>query len=332
STNASEAMSPWEIFADVFLALTGKAQHLILKSNTILKTDSSLPSIEDLSSNSLDNMKSLCEYLKQLYDFEIISVIAYEKMQDINASFNISKSWADYFDKLLVPGTLIGYEELNHGLVINLIGITPGIKSTIKLMMEPSYELIGSTKMLNISHIKTQKDLFDITNHINIFDNFRNLLDNIPFVTFVEDTIKPSAQFEAAIEKALEKENPYKDLETIFIEYGHVFCLKFVMEERLTKLNGLEQEIFKVPNDRFEDITSYHDIFKEWKDFLNEHHKDSSSFYLSGNSLINIDGINDIDQQLNTVTENPSYGKLSLYKLLKYDLKEKLKIAKIYTV
>ncbi|CAG8853845.1 14796_t:CDS:2, partial [Gigaspora margarita] len=59
STNASEATSPWEIFADVFLALTGKTQHLILKSNTILKTDSSLPSIEDLSGNSLNNMKSL---------------------------------------------------------------------------------------------------------------------------------------------------------------------------------------------------------------------------------------------------------------------------------
>ncbi|KAF0559889.1 hsp70 family protein [Gigaspora margarita] len=406
--NASEAMSPWKIFANSFSALTGKSQNLTQKSNYDIKIlipvldvtyigrpisfqleikneflaekvlvggSLVIKNVSEHSNNSLEKLKARimwavneCEYLKQLYNFEIISVIAYEKVkptyacvdakksQDVNASFDVSKSWPDYFDKLLVPGISIGYEELSmedwlgdnmymkvplwieqhrldHGLVINSIGITPSVKSAIKLTMEPSYELIGSTKMLNISHIKTQKDLFYVTNHINIFDNSRNLLDNIPFVnsafdaspinavqcnvickkvlvTFDEDTIKPSVQFEAAIEKALEKENPYEDLETVFIEYGHVFCLIL-----------------------FEDIASCHDIFKVWKDFLNEHHKDSSSFYLSGDSPINIDDINDIDQQLNAVTENQNLWKvidrlqmIPLYKLLKYDLQEEIEI------
>ncbi|CAG8832490.1 19649_t:CDS:2 [Gigaspora margarita] len=399
-SNASEA-NPWEIFANAFSALTGKSQRLTQKSNYDIKilipvldvtyiviknvsehSDNSLEKLkarimwavneriqvcllfEDLNGNSLDDMESLCVYLKQLYNFEIISVIAYEKVkptyacvdakksQDVNASFDVSKSWPDYFDKLLVPGISIDYEELSmgdwlgnnmymevplwieqhrldHGLVINSMGIIPSVKSAIKLTMEPSYELIGSTKMNLLDNIPFVNSAFDVS-PINAVQC--NIICKKVQVTFVEDTIKLSEQFEAAIGKALEKENPYEDLETAFIEYGHVFCLNFVMGERLTKLNGLEQEILKVPN-RFEDITSCHDIFKEWKNFLNEHDKDSSSFYLSGDSHINIDDINDIDHQLNAVTENPNLWKvidrlqfIPLYKLLKYDLQKEIEI------
>ncbi|CAG8849600.1 6104_t:CDS:1, partial [Racocetra persica] len=171
----------------------------------------------------------------------------------------------------------------------------------IELISEPSIEPRNSSKMLNISFVATQKDLIYKTNYIDILRT-PNLLDNIPFVgstidtspinaihcdiiyeqillTITKDKIRISKQFEAAITGAIKKENPYNDLEEIFKEYGQVFCLEFIMGERITKLNGFshfkQEDLTKIVSNGFKELTDCHEILAEWKNLLNQHKMDS---------------------------------------------------------
>ncbi|CAG8642656.1 21367_t:CDS:2 [Dentiscutata erythropus] len=350
-------------------------------------------SIEDLSGNQLNDMKSLGKYIQQLYEFETSSVIAYEKVVPSYARFDakkqqeidLSKSCPDYFDKRLVPDISIYHTEifmkdwlgkdniyiqipkwvkqyqLNHGLVINPTVLIPSVKPAIELISEPSIKFIDSPKMLNISYVATQKDLFHKTNYADIFSNSQSLLDSIPFVNFpidtspvnviqcdiiyqqiqltiIENEIKISNQLETAVTEALKTDNPYQEFEEIFKEYGQVFCLSFVMGERLSKLSGfsyIEQEnLAKIISNEFKEITNCQNVFNEWKNFLSRFNMDSTRFDLpNGNSTVDINDINDIDLRLRTVPENPNSWKvinrlqlIPMYKLLNDDLQKEIEI------
>ncbi|CAG8728964.1 3157_t:CDS:2, partial [Racocetra fulgida] len=133
--------------------------------------------------------------------------------------------------------------------------------------------------------------------------------------------------------------NPYNDLEEIFKEYGQVFCLEFIMGERITKLNGFshfkQEDLTKIVSNGFKELKDCHEILAEWKTLLNQHQMDSERFYLSNsNSTININNINDIDLCLSTVVpKNQNSWKIinrlqliPLYKLLKDDFQKEIEI------
>ncbi|CAG8716178.1 22230_t:CDS:2, partial [Racocetra persica] len=353
------------------------------------KLDSRFPSIEDLDGNPLNDMKKV--QVPELYEDGNSSIIAIE----IVKPFLDAKTWKEiamakscpkYFDKRLVPDISVYHAEismkdwlgsnniyiqipkwiqqcqLNHGLVINSSGFTPGIKPAIELTSEPSIEFLNSPeKMLSISYAATQKDSFYTMSYIDTFKSSQILLDSIPFVdltinvlpinvihcdimyeqilfTIPKDEIRPSKQFEDAIKNALQEESPYHYLEKIFKEYGQVFCLNFAVGERLSNLNKfthLEQEsLTKITSNGFEKITNCYKILDEWKNFLNQHKMDSAKFYLSnGNSTVSMNNINDIDLYLNNISEKPDSWKIinrmqfiPLYKLLKEDLQNEIEI------
>ncbi|CAG8472020.1 7659_t:CDS:10 [Cetraspora pellucida] len=357
------------------------------------RVDLRLPSIEDLDGNPLDEMTKLCKYVQQLYEYEIGSVIAYERVKPFYVCLDAKKwkeiamaeSCPEYFDKRLVPDISVHHVEismkdwlgsnniymqipkwikqyqLDHGFVVNSGGLTPSVKPAIELISEPSIEFPNSPKMLSISYVAAQKDLFYKTNYIDIFNNSQSLLDSIPFVdltidashinvincdiiyeqillTIAKNAIRPSRQFEAAITKALKEESPYHYLEEIFKEYGQIFCLKFAIGGRLIKLTEFthfKQEcLTKITNNGFEEITNCHKILDEWKNFLDQQQMDSTGFYLpNANSTVNINNINDIDLCLNTISENPNswciinlQQFLPLYKLLKDDLRNEIEL------
>ncbi|CAG8774179.1 12249_t:CDS:2, partial [Racocetra persica] len=85
------------------------------------KIDSRLLSIEDFVGNRLNDMKILSNYIQQLYEFEICSVIAYEKVKPSYACLDAMKwqeigtaeSCPEYFDKRLVPGISAYHIEIS---------------------------------------------------------------------------------------------------------------------------------------------------------------------------------------------------------------------------
>ncbi|CAG8664602.1 3745_t:CDS:2, partial [Cetraspora pellucida] len=350
------------------------------------KIDLRLPSIEDLIGNRLNDMETLCNYVQQLYEFKISSVIAYEKVVPSYACQDAKKwqeigmveSVPEYFEKRLVPDISAYHVEiitedwlgsnniyiqipkwikqfkLEHGFVINSDLFIPSVKPAIELISEPSVEPRNSSKMLSISYVATQKDLFYKTNCIDILSTSPNLLDSIPFVdptintslintifcdviyeqillTITKDKIRLSKQLEAAITRAVKKENPYNDLEEIFKEYGQVFCLKFMIGERITKATGFshfkQEDLAKIVSNGFKELTNCHEILAEWKKLLNQHKMDSARFYSSNSDkIVNLNNIIDIDLYLSNVPKNSNSWKvinrleiIPLYKLIKDD-------------
>ncbi|CAG8699352.1 4322_t:CDS:2, partial [Gigaspora rosea] len=146
---------------------------------------------------------------------------------------------------------------------------------------------------------------------IDIFNNKFNLLDKMPFVTvknnsqinslhcgiicekiemYIKDVIKPSQQLEIEVEKALENNNPYKELEKVFAKYEHVFCIKFSMGGILTKLNEFpltESEIKNVSNNKFDDIESHQETLNAWLNLLDQFKMDKN-MYIIEKSLSNV--------------------------------------------
>ncbi|CAG8525638.1 33612_t:CDS:2, partial [Gigaspora margarita] len=353
-----------------------------------------ITSIENLTGNQLNDMKSLSNYIRQLYEFETSSVIAYEKVVPSYVRFDakkrlgigVSKTCPDYFDKRLVPDISICHTEicmkdwlgsnniylqipkwvkqyqLDHGLVINSTVLIPSVKPAIELILEPSiFKFIDSPKMLNISHVATQKDLFYKTNYVDVFSNSQNLLDDIPFVdsgidtspvnviqcdiiyqqiqlTFIKEKIRLSNQLETAVIETLKKDNPYLKLEEIFKEYGQVFCLSFVMGERLNKLSGFsyidQVNLTKIISNGYKEMKSCQTVFDEWRNLLSQLNMDSTKFDLpNGNLTININDIDGFDPHLSTSPENPQSWKvinrsqlIPTYKLLNNVLQKEIEL------
>ncbi|CAG8633245.1 7867_t:CDS:2, partial [Dentiscutata erythropus] len=199
--------------------------------------------------------------------------------------------------------------KLEHGLVINANEFISSLCPAVELKLEPLIKLLDTETKLNISHLSTQKELLYITSCIDIFNNKCNLLDKIldemhidyqksaelqinpihcsiiceKIEIDIEDVIEPSQQLKTEIEEALKKSNPYKELERVFAKYGHVFCIKFSMGGRLTKLNefSLTEYKFKnVSNNKFEDFESHQETLNAWINLLDRFKMDKNMYII----------------------------------------------------
>ncbi|CAG8807591.1 11660_t:CDS:2, partial [Gigaspora rosea] len=273
-----------------------------------------------LDGNLLKNTEMLDTYIQQLYEFKKATVITYEEVIPTYIVLD-AENQQKRFNKRLVPGISTYHEECNmnvwigiqqlirerklvHGLIIKSNEFIPSLYPAVELKFEPSIKLLNTATKLNISHLSTQKELFYITSRIDIFNNKFNLLDKMPFVTVnnnsqinslhcgiiyekiemdIKDVIKPSQQLEVEVKEALEKNNPYNELERIFAKYGHVFCIKFSIGGRLTKLNEFpltESEIKNVSNNKFEDFESHQETLNAWINLLDQFKMDKNMYII----------------------------------------------------
>ncbi|RIB21575.1 hypothetical protein C2G38_2176247 [Gigaspora rosea] len=278
--------------------------------------------IEDFDGNLLKNIEML-----QLYEFKKATVFTYDEVIPTYTFLDAGKQQI-CFNKRLVPGISTYHEEcsmsvwigiqqlireckLEHGLITRSNEFIPSLYPAVELKFEPSIKLLNTATKFNISHLSTQKELFYITRRIDIFNNKFNLLDKMPFVTvknnsqinslhcgiicekiemYIKDVIKPSQQLEIEVEKALENNNPYKELEKVFAKYEHVFCIKFSMGGILTKLNEFpltESEIKNVSNNKFDDIESHQETLNAWLNLLDQFKMDKN-MYIIEKSLSNV--------------------------------------------
>ena len=53
-----------------------------------------------------------------------------------------------------------------------------------------------------------------------------------------EDHVKPTKEFERAIEKAIDSMNPFKALQDIFDEYGHLFSQRIILGRSLKSIDS----------------------------------------------------------------------------------------------
>ncbi|KAF0344511.1 chitin synthase regulatory factor chr2 [Gigaspora margarita] len=289
-------------------------------SKEIIVSKRLLIHIEDFDGNLLKNTEMLDTYIQQLYEFNKATVITYEEMIPTYIFLDTEKQ-PKWFNKRLVPGISTYHEEcsmgawlgiqqlirerkLEHGLIAKSNEFISSLYPAVELEFEPSIKLLNTATKLNISHLSTQKELFYINSRIDIFNNKFNLLDKMPFVTVnhnsqinslhcdiicekiemdIKDVINPSQQLEIEVEEALEKNNPYKELEKVFAKYGHVFCIKFSMGGILTKLNEFpltESEIKNVSNNKFEDFESHQETLNAWINLLDQFKMDKNMYIL----------------------------------------------------
>ncbi|RIB02972.1 hypothetical protein C2G38_2124085 [Gigaspora rosea] len=173
--------------------------------------------IENSNGGIINNIKELTGYIEQLYHFEGLSVIAYEKV--IPASNqgkenttllipNIFKhkvirmdDWLQNNIYLKIPYWIEKY-KLNHGLIIYSDRIIISEKSAIEFSAMPSIKKIQ----------KTKKEYFG---KIDIHYRYRIVNEQIEITLYLI--------------KALKSESPYEKLSRVFSKYGYLICRKFTM-------------------------------------------------------------------------------------------------------
>ncbi|CAG8767287.1 7841_t:CDS:2, partial [Racocetra fulgida] len=151
----------------------------------------------------------------------------------------------------------------------------------------------------------------------------------------IKDAIKPSQQLETEIKEALKKNNPYGELERIFAKYGNVFCTKFSMGGRLTKLNGFpltEHAIKYVSNNIFEDFENHQETLNTWINLLDRFKMDKNMYIIEESSAHALAITNDnIDDWEKSVSKNLDSWQvvnrqqfIPLYKLFKDSIQKEI--------
>ncbi|CAG8538240.1 9906_t:CDS:2 [Funneliformis mosseae] len=233
-----------------------------------------LPRIETSKGVALDTLQKLSNWLRKLYQDNIINIISYEDLVSIKGEISSDKhpGIANYKEKLGLEMWVgnVEYVKLAKwikdfhpflGLAINKSNEVESSKKfainfievpTINLRDESYFELINPTTKLE--EILISNNIFSIKNFRNfpfiiINDDF-NDKENIHLVVKYEqyeilisrDHIKPSELFKNAIEEALKSMKPFNALQDVFNVYGHLFPLRIILGKSLK--NILTTEIF----------------------------------------------------------------------------------------
>ncbi|CAG8451345.1 7133_t:CDS:2 [Acaulospora morrowiae] len=258
---------------------------------------------------TIRHVKDMINYLKKLYEYENLSIIAYEKI--------VCHMTNEVFDNRLIPGVTKNHKEmtiaewlndniylnlpywineykLDHGLMATSEGFVPGTKSVIEFISMP---LIHRCDQIEVK-VTSSKDL--------LYDNRKIDLEKIPLLDISFDKIfkdvkcqiirstigikifdksvenmisRPSKKLLNDVKNALNSINPYKELTKVFSEYGHVFCPETTFGGHLTVSTYF-------PNYR-ENRSEIEKNFDEWK-----------------GSIVQIDQIKDIIKNWETLLIN----------------------------
>ncbi|CAB5381591.1 unnamed protein product [Rhizophagus irregularis] len=328
---------------------------------------SKVENIEDSNGNPINDIKTLTDYLNQLYKFETPTIISYEKVAPIEQKMNDS-----LFNVRLIPGITNHHKEitmecwtqdniylnlpfwikeyqLNHGMVVTSYGLVPGIKPALDFLSVPS---IKRKRKIRLKASFIRNELL----HSKIYIDESNL-ENFPFLTlfdtaptnviqcniFHEEVViniwekqkqisEPSQQLVEDIKCALNDINPYKSLEKVFSEYGHVISTEITMGGRLglgdSTVNEKAQEKFHQYLNGKEWSEWSDTIILECKDLLKKLNMSDQKLIAYNNSETNL---NELNTWLNNTSEKPNSWSLvdqpkliSLYEIFHEDIKKQI--------
>ncbi|CAI2175513.1 10360_t:CDS:2 [Funneliformis geosporum] len=231
---------------------------------------SNLPRLETSKGVILNTLQKLSNWLRKLYLYNIINIISYVDLVSIKDEIATSdkhlgivnfkeKFCLDKWVGITAYGKLARWIKdfrLFQGLAINKSNeIESSKKFAIKftdvpkvnLRDESYFELINPTTKLE--EILISNNIFSIKNIRNFpFNKHDDFIDKeyIRLIVKYEkyeisirrDQIKPSEEFNDAIEKALKNMKPFNALQDVFNEYGHLFPLKIILGKTLKYISS----------------------------------------------------------------------------------------------
>ncbi|POG67553.1 hypothetical protein GLOIN_2v1646180, partial [Rhizophagus irregularis DAOM 181602=DAOM 197198] len=239
--------------------------------------------------------------------------------------------------------------QLNHGMVVTSYGLVPGIKPALDFLSVPS---IKRKRKIRLKASFIRNELL----HSKIYIDESNL-ENFPFLTlfdtaptnviqcniFHEEVViniwekqkqisEPSQQLVEDIKCALNDINPYKSLEKVFSEYGHVISTEITMGGRLglgdSTVNEKAQEKFHQYLNGKEWSEWSDTIILECKDLLKKLNMSDQKLIAYNNSETNL---NELNTWLNNTSEKPNSWSLvdqpkliSLYEIFHEDIKKQI--------
>ncbi|PKY14691.1 hypothetical protein RhiirB3_508030 [Rhizophagus irregularis] len=218
-------------------------------------------SISQLEYRKLDNI----EY----YDKRLVGIINFKEQLSLkdwvgNAVYDNLISWT--IDFHLFQGLIINQDyitEISEKIAIDFIKIpkvNTSNKSCLK-MIRPSTKLEAYLISNNITLSEGISSFPFIKWDIEEYEDFSYIL--VKFVHYEilldVDDVKPTKEFEQAIEKALDSMKPIEDLQLIFDEFGHLFPQRITLGRSLKIIlpnSTLNNTIFENVNDVNEIVES----------------------------------------------------------------------------
>ncbi|CAI2181930.1 7226_t:CDS:2, partial [Funneliformis geosporum] len=313
-----------------------------------------LPRIETSDGVTLDTLKKLVNWMRQLYQDNVIDIISYINL--ISVSQLKSGKLTEDFENNKHTGIANFREEVNfekwvgnteyvklakwikdfhlfQGLAINKsYKIESSKKFAIKFMEVPEVNLRDESYFEIINPTSKLEEIF-IFNKISSVKNSRTFpfiklddFNNMNFIHLVvkyekyeilinRDYIEPSEEFNNAIEKAFNEMKPFNALQAVFDEYGHLFPLRIILGKSLKNMSTTNFfDTFKKINLELP-ITSLHS-------YLN---KLNISYLTTQKGYIIEDNYDDWFQKSNNDLEIIEYDEIiSLYDILESEQKKNI--------
>ncbi len=237
-----------------------------------------LPKLETSNGILLNTLKKLSNWLKKLYQDNIIDIISYNNLISIfqlksgiladNLENEKNSGIANFKEKLSLEkwaGDTVYLVKwikdfrLFQGLIINKsYKIESSKKFSINFLKVPEINLNNKSyfKTMNpttkLEEILISNNIFSIKNIALPFIKIDGFSDKDCIHLIVEcqryeiimdrDHIKPSKEFNNAVEKALDDMKPFNALQDLFNEYGHVLPLNIILGKSLKNISTTEQK------------------------------------------------------------------------------------------
>ncbi len=232
-----------------------------------------LPKLETSNGILLNTLKKLSNWLKKLYQDNIIDIISYNNLISIsqlksgiladNLENEKNSGIANFKEKLSLEkwaGDTVYLVKwikdfrLFQGLIINKsYKIESSKKFSINFLKVPEINLNNKSyfKTMNpttkLEEILISNNIFSIKNIALPFIKIDGFSDKDCIHLIVEcqryeiiidrDHIKPSEEFNNAVEKALDDMKPFNALQDLFNEYGHVLPLNIILGKSLKNIS-----------------------------------------------------------------------------------------------
>jgi len=232
-----------------------------------------LPKLETSNGILLNTLKKLSNWLKKLYQDNIIDIISYNNLISIsqlksgiladNLENEKNSGIANFKEKLSLEkwaGDTVYLVKwikdfrLFQGLIINKsYKIESSKKFSINFLKVPEINLNNKSyfKTMNpttkLEEILISNNIFSIKNIALPFIKIDGFSDKDCIHLIVEcqryeiimdrDHIKPSKEFNNAVEKALDDMKPFNALQDLFNEYGHVLPLNIILGKSLKNIS-----------------------------------------------------------------------------------------------
>ena len=315
-----------------------------------------LPKIETSDGEKLNNIEKIANWMNDLYQKKnMFDIISYEDLilisklrkdklpvQDIQpgiANFEKKLSleeWVEHSIHVNLARWINDFHFL-HGLIINKYNeMEISKKVGVKFIKIPKVNLCDKSYVKMINPTSTIEECL-IFNNISVKD-----IKSFPFINrtiksddsygdyhfsvrlekyeILIDHIKPTMEFERAIEVALKSSKPFKALLNIFDKYGYLFSQRIVLGISL-KIN-----LPNTSNISEKQIDLKKPIFKSLRPYLD----DLNVSYLLTKKGVIIDKENDLPnwiQDTNNDLEIIEFDKvISLYEILEAEQKRKIDI------